>query len=251
MATRQSATAAAKMAMSAGSAARTASSICARRLDADHLDAGRIGQVGRPADERHLGAERRGLGGDRRALLAGGAVGDVAHRIDRLVRRPAGDEHVAAGERAALRAVPSPTVPRRASGTQGRRWGTPSSAFDRLHQLRHLGEAAGAGLAALGHLADVGPDELHAVGLQQRHVAARRRMEPHARVHGGRHQHRLVGGHQHAGGEIVGMAAGHLGQQVGGGRRHHDQVGLARQADVADLALVVEVEQLGEDALVG
>ena len=53
-----------------------------------------------------------------------------------------------------------------------------------------------------------------------------------------------------AGGEIVGMAAGHLGQQVGGGGRHHDQVGLARQADVADLALVVEVEQLGEHALV-
>ena len=33
--------------------------------------------------------------------------------------------------------------------------------------------------------------------------------------------------HQHAGGEIVGMAAGHLGEQIGGGRRHHDQVGLA------------------------
>ena len=46
------------------------------------------------------------------------------------------------------------------------------------------------------------------------------------------------------------MTAGHLGQQVGSGRRHHDQVGLARQANVADLALVVEVEQLGEHALV-
>ena len=46
------------------------------------------------------------------------------------------------------------------------------------------------------------------------------------------------------------MAAGHLGEQVGGGRRHHDQIGLARQADVADLALVVEVEQVGEHALV-
>ena len=51
-------------------------------------------------------------------------------------------------------------------------------------------------------------------------------------------------------GEVVGVAAGHLGQEVGGGGRHHDQVGLAREADVADLALVVEVEQVGEDALV-
>ena len=109
----------------------------------------------------------------------------------------------------------------------------------------------GAGFAALGHLADVGPDEMDAVGLAAaptlRRVAG---MQPHARVHGGRDQHRLVGGHQHAGGEVVGVAAGHLGDQVGGGGRHHDQVGLARQADVADLALVVEVEQLGEDAIV-
>ena len=45
------------------------------------------------------------------------------------------------------------------------------------------------------------------------------------------------------------MAAGHLGEQVGGGRRDDQQVGLARQADVADLLLVVEVEQVGEHAL--
>ena len=51
-------------------------------------------------------------------------------------------------------------------------------------------------------------------------------------------------------GEVVGVAASHLGQQVGGGRRDHDQVGLARQPDVADLALVVEIEQLREHAIV-
>ena len=81
-------------------------------------------------------------------------------------------------------------------------------------------------------------------------VAAGGRVLPHARVHGRRDQHRLVGRHQHGGWQIVGMTAGHLGEQVGGGRRDHDQVGFARQADVADLALVVEVEQLGEHALV-
>ena len=47
------------------------------------------------------------------------------------------------------------------------------------------------------------------------------------------------------------MAAGHLGQQIGRGRRDDDQVGLARQPDVADLALVVEIEQVGEDAVAG
>ena len=100
VATRQSATAAAKMAMSAGSAARTASSISRAVSTRTTFTPAGSAQVGRAADQRHVGAERRGLGGDRRALLAGGAVGDVAHRIDGLVRRAAGDEHVAAGERA-------------------------------------------------------------------------------------------------------------------------------------------------------
>ena len=47
------------------------------------------------------------------------------------------------------------------------------------------------------------------------------------------------------------MAAGHLGQEVGGRRRNNQHIGLARQADVADLALVVEVEQVNEHALIG
>ena len=56
-----------------------------------------------PGDQRHLGAGLRRRPRDGVALLAGGAVGDVAHRIDRLVRRPGGDEHVLAGERTARR----------------------------------------------------------------------------------------------------------------------------------------------------
>ena len=143
----------------------------ARGLDADDLHAGRIGQVGRAADEDHVGAERRGLGGDRRALLAGGAVGDVAHGVDGLVRGAAGDEHVPAGEGQLPPGFPPPVPPPQVG--RGRRrhdGGRTPAALDRLQQLGHLGEAAGAGLAALGHLADVGPDELDAVGL----AAARR-----------------------------------------------------------------------------
>ena len=45
------------------------------------------------------------------------------------------------------------------------------------------------------------------------------------------------------------MTASHLGEQIGCCGRHHDQIGLAREADMADLALVVEVEQLGEHAV--
>ncbi len=74
---------------------------------------------------------------------------------------------------------------------------------------------------------------------------------PHARVHGWRREHRLVGREQHGRREIVGVPLRHAGQQVRGGRCHDDEVGFARQADVADLALVVEIEQIREHAVVG
>jgi hypothetical protein len=76
-------------------------------------------------------------------------------------------------------------------------------------------------------------------------------MQPHARVHGGRHEDGFVGGHENGRGEIVGVAAGHLGDQVGRGRSDDQQVCIARQADMADLVLVVEVEQVCEHALAG
>ncbi len=46
------------------------------------------------------------------------------------------------------------------------------------------------------------------------------------------------------------MAPCHLGEQVGGGGRDDQQIGFAGQADVADLTLVVEIEQVGKHALV-
>ena len=62
------------------------------------LHARRIGQVHRPAHQRHVGAGGGRRRGDGVALLAGGAVGDIAHRIDRLVRRAGGDQHALALE---------------------------------------------------------------------------------------------------------------------------------------------------------
>ena len=160
------------------------------------------------------------------ALLAGRAVGDVAHRVDRLMRRAGGDDDLAAGQR--LR----PAVEQR---------------LDRGDDLQRLGHAAFAGLVAFGHLALGRADEGDAVLGQRRAVAARRGCDPHFRVHRRRHQHLLVGGEKHGRGKIVGMAVGELGHQVGGGRRDHQKVGLARQPDMADIVLVIAVEQFGED----
>ena len=98
-AVRQSATAATKIAASAGSSASTASLHLARRLDMGGVHAGRIGDRHRARDEADIGAEPCQRGRDGVALAAGGAVGDVAHRVDRLMRRPGGDDDLSARQR--------------------------------------------------------------------------------------------------------------------------------------------------------
>ena len=84
-----------------------------------------------------------------------------------------------------------------------------------------------------------------------RNIPPRRRMLPHAHIHGRRCEHALVGGEQHGGGKIVGQAMRHLGEEVGGRRRHDDEVGLARQPDMPDLGFVLEVEEIGEGFFLG
>ena len=190
------------------------------------LTPGRIGdrdRAGHKADIRAKTSQGRGNGV---ALLARRAIGDVAHGVDRLVRRTRRDDDPAAGER------PGPRV---------------EQPFDRGDDFQRFGHASGAGLAALGHLADVRSDEEDAVLLQLRAVAPGRGVRPHSRVHRRRHQHRLVGRQKHRGCEIVGEAAGELGHQIGGGRRDDDQIGFARQPDMADIMLVLAVEEIGED----
>ena len=101
---------------------------------------GGSGDAHRAADQRHPRAQRGERGGDGVALAAGGAVGDVAHRVDRLVRRAAGDQRVLAGERF------------------GRRR---QQRLDRGEDGGRLGQAAGAEFVA-GHRALVRPDHQHA-----------------------------------------------------------------------------------------
>ena len=64
-----------------------------------------------PLNQHHLGAGGGRRCGDGVALLAGRAVGDVAHRIDRLVGRAGRDQHALAGKRSGPGAAALP--PRR------------------------------------------------------------------------------------------------------------------------------------------
>ena len=160
------------------------------------------------------------------ALLARGMVRDEAHRIQRLAGRTRGDQRAPAGER--------PVAPQhRVDGG------------DDLDRLRH---AAGAVFVA-GHGAVVGTHEDDTAFLQRFDVGHGRGVGPHAHVHRRRREHRLVGGEQHGGGEIVGQAARHARQQIGGRRRHDQQVGIARELDVAHLALVGQGEHVAVDTV--
>ena len=139
------------------------------------------------------------------ALLAGRTVGDIAHGIDRFVRRPGGYDHALAGKR-------------RADAQQ---------ALDRSDNLKRFGHPAQARFATLGHFAGIRSDNVDAIGSQLRQITNCRLGGPHMRVHRRCNQDRLVGRQQNSSGKIVGMAARHFCQQVCRRRGNHDQVRLA------------------------
>ncbi len=70
-------------------------------------------------------------------------------------------------------------------------------------------------------------------------VVLHRRVLPHLGVHGGADHHRRPGGQQHVGQQIVGVPRRVGRQQLRGGRRHQDQVGLLAQGRVRDGVVIV------------
>ena len=168
---------------------------------------------------------------DRVALLAGRAVRDVAHRIDRLVRRARRDDDALAGERlvsTAARAEQPSIAATISSGSAMRPM--PASPLSAISPA-------------------FGPTVATPSAMSCAEIALRRRMRPHARVHRRREQDLPVGREQHRGREIVGVAVRHLGHQVGGRGRDDDEIGVAREADMADVELGCRIEQVGEGAL--
>ena len=183
-------------------------------------------------DKRHLCSQCNRCFGQGIALFAGRPVGNVAHRIDGLVRRPGGDDDLAARERAVRQTRLVAAI----------------KALDGGKDVCRFAHPPGPELAA-GHVALFGPREQHAILLQRGDVSLGRTVLPHAHVHGRRDQHRLVGGHQRSRGKIIGKTCRHLGHQVGGGRRHNDEVRNPRQLNVSHLGFIRQVEQVGIDLL--
>lgn len=76
---------------------------------------------------------------------------------------------------------------------------------------------------------------MHAARAQCGNIGLRGGMRPHFRVHGRGKKHRTTGHQQRGGQQIVGVSASGLRQKIGGGRGHHDQIGLMADPHVVDL----------------
>ena len=209
----KSATAAALITMPAASrCSNTASRISAAvRTGTTSTPRGRSRCTG-PETRMTRAPRGRGGFGQRVAHLAAGAVGDVAHRVERLLRGPGGDQHGLAFQ---VAAPAGSSAPRRAAMSS--RLGQPARAT--MPQARYPSSGSTMRWPRCA---------------QHLQVRLRGRVLPHVGVHGRRQHHRAGEGQIESGEEIVGQAVRELGQQVGGGGRDHQQLVLLGHADVLD-----------------
>jgi len=177
-----------------------------RRADGNGQGAGR-------ADQRDFRTGiQRGLG-QGVALLAGGAVGQVAHRVQGLLRPAGGDDHAPATQ-AAPAAKHAPDV---ADQRRGFRQPPPAdhprskAPFLRLHHQ----------------------DAPRAQGGQ---VVLRGGVLVHGAVHRRGDDDRAAGGQRRNREQVIGQPGGQPGQGVGGRRGDDQQVGVFAQADVGDVS---------------
>ena len=176
-------------------------------------------------DHRHLGAARVGGLRERQPHAPRGAITDEAHAVDRLAGTTGGDEYAQA----------LPRVPGRWCGFRGAAGRIDGEQpLAELQQPRGVGEAAHPLLSLRREAAGVGLDHVHAAGAQRVEVGAHGGVFVHAVVHRGRHDDRAGGGERGARQQVVGEAAGELGDRVGGGGRDQVEVGVAHQLEVAD-----------------
>ena len=110
-----------------------------------------------------------------KTLPARGTVGDIAHRIYRLMRRASGHQNMITEKRAVRRLGKIGL-----GGHHGRRGRQMMTDFGK--DTLDFGQAARAEFAA-GHFARIRIHHMHAISAQARNVAPRRRMLPHTDVH--------------------------------------------------------------------
>ena len=170
-------------------------------------------------DEGDIRAAHGGGTGKGIAHLAGGMVGEVAHRVQRLLRGAGGD----------------------GNAQTGKIFGPGNGMQDILDQHIFLRQTAAANILAGQHAA-LGGDHREAVAFQRGDIILRDGVFQHSGIHGWRNELGALCS-QHCGGEhIIGDAVGHLGDDVGSGRGDKDHIGFFCQRDVGDFKLEIPVK---------
>ena len=159
--------------------------------------------------------------------LAAGAVGNAAHRVNRLKGGAGGNQHALA---------------RQQFGLKKRDY-----VVQQFLGLAHAAIARfAAGLVAHAHTQHGG-----AVGTQLRHIAHSGGVRPHFAVHGrGQQQrHRFDGaGQAHQAEQIVSAPVQQFGHEIGAARSNKNGVGLSAQVDVRHIVGLARVPLRGVDA---
>ena len=181
-----------------------------------------VGRSHGSGHQRHVGAGLARRRGHREAHLSRAAVGQIAHRIERLAGRAGGDQHIETGQQARVR----------------RRF------EEARRELVRFPHAALADLAT-GLVAGGGSEHAHAAGHQGVDVRLGRLVGPHDPVHGRRQHDRRLGGEAQRREQIVGAAARQACDEVRAGRRDQHHLRPARQLDVAHGRLGRRVPQVG------
>ena len=195
-------------------------------LDMDRRDLGRIGDGDRAGNKRDLCPQLSQSRRNGMALLARGAVGDVAHRVNRFMRGAGGHDG-----RSALQGL----------------WPLIQQCGNGFDDLQRLGHAAKTRLALLRHLAGHRTDKKHTVFFQRFDITQRGLCRPHLRVHRRCRQHLSIRREKDCGGKIVCQTIRHLRHQIGGGGCDQHEIAVARQPDMADILFILPGKKLGED----
>ena len=181
-------------------------------------------KVGGTRHQFHLGAclgQRLGQG---EAHLAAGVVADEAHGVDFLVGGPCGDQPSLALQGFAFCA-----------------FCVLQQCCNIPHNFRRLRHAARAAHTA-GQLALGGAHDAYPPPPQRRQVALHGGVRPHVAVHGRRHDDGLRGEGKQQGAQcVVGHSGSHFADDVGRGRRHHQQLTPVFERDMLGAARSEEV----------
>ena len=198
-----------------------------RRGDIDARgDPDRCRKVDGAGDEGHGRSARGELPRQLEAHRPRGAVGEEAHGIDRLMRRPCRHDYADTGE---------------AVGDQ--------HGSSRLDEDPRIGQASGP-RHATRQQADVGLQ--HRVArerVQRLDVRLHERVGEHVRVHRRGHEHRRATGHHGGGQKVIGQAMGDAADEVRGGRREHDEIRVLAGVGVHDPAVAVGGPEIAADGV--